>query len=155
MCKAKGKLRKNGFEIRRTRLFWAKGNVIAENATEVLDIWFLIRKKSYYRYYFKDTNNIEIYKSSTAISKSSKRGTIARGEVYTRVVGRQRMTHQPYETYKNIDSFVVFDKMPSSVADSVRREELGNGDKICSSNVVLLELEGFCRLIGSMNFEEC
>lgn len=148
-CKVKSNLRKNGFEIRKNRLFFANGNVIAENANEVLDIWLLIRKKSYYRYYFKDSSNIEMYKSSTAVSKSSKRGTIARGETNTRVVGRQRITRYPYETDKNVNYFVVFDKMPTSVADSARREELYIGDKICSSDVLLYDIKGFVNLIDS------
>lgn len=149
VCKMKGKLRKNGFEVRKTRLFFAKGNIIAETDTEVFDIWLLIRRKSHYRYYFKDINNIEMYTSTVAISKSSKRGTIARGETNTRIVGRQKISRYPLVTDKDISYFVVLDKMPSSIADSARREELGNGDKICSSDSVLYDMNGFVNLIDS------
>lgn len=147
--RARAKLKKKGMHIRRTRFSFGKGCIIAETENEVFNISLLIRKKSYYRYHFKDENNIEFFKSSFAVYKSSKRGTIAQAATEQGSVGKQKILRCSFNTEKSIGYFTIIDKFPYCISDSVKKEELGNGDRICSSNAISFDLNGFMRHIDN------
>ena len=141
--KVKTKLKKSGFEIRKTGFRFRQGYIIAEDDTQVYCINLLVRKRSYYRYHFRDVENIEFFKSSFSVSLASRRGTVARGATYSRMVGKQKIQDCSFDTNKNISHFLVINKFPQTITDSTRKQELGNGDCICSSNVELFNLSGF------------
>lgn len=143
ISRVRAKLKKRGMHIRKTRFFLNKGCIIAEAENEVFNVSLLVRKKSYYRYHFENENKIEFYKSSFSVYKSSRRGTIAQGAVEQRLVGKQKIFRTSFSTNKPVTNFTVIDKLPYRISDSVSKQELGNGDNICSSDVVLFDINGF------------
>lgn len=129
--------------LKNLNVLFEKGYIIAEDSNNVYNICFLIRKKSYYRYHFCAPNSIELYKSTFAVNKSNKAGTIARGAVETQKVGTQKIVYKTFTTNKTQKYFVIFNQLPDIISDSINREKLGNGDHICSSNVLLYDIQGF------------
>ena len=104
---------------------------------QILDICLLFRKKRYYRYHFSNDKTIEFFKTSRSVTLTSKRGSIARGEVYTRCVGKQKLKWDKDAEKR----FILFDKMPNEITDSVKKENIGVGEKICGSNVYIFDLK--------------
>lgn len=146
-CRVKHKLNAKGFNILKMRFFLGKCNIIAENDNAIFDIYLLRRKKSYYRYHFDTANVIEFYKSSFAVSRSSKKGTIARTSADQKRVGKQKTTRIPFSNNKTINYFTVIDKFPYCITDATHREEINNGDHICSSDVILFDINGFIQYL--------
>lgn len=147
VSKVKKCLKKKNKRIIKTHLYFQKACIIAQDDSRVYDICLIIRKRSYYRYHFYDADNIEFYKSSRATSLRGSRGMVARGAVYSRLVGKQKISHVDYNTEKEKSRILIINKFPYAITDSVRREELGNKDRICSSDVVLFDLNGFIRYV--------
>ena len=147
--KIKKELKQSGIKVQKTRLYFQKGYIVAERDTDKFDICLMSIKNRYYRYHFTDAANIEIYKTTTAISKASKSGRIAQGTPYSRLVGKQKFSFQSNNTDKQYNYILVMDKLPYSITDSTKQEELGSGEHICSSNVMLFDLKGFSKFIES------
>lgn len=145
--KVKKQLRNSKITVEKTRFSFGKSYLSARSHKENYDICLLIRKKGYYHYYFSDENNIEFYKSSFAVSKSS-RVTVAKGASYTRKVGKQKISRPRYGANNSVRYYLIIDKMPCKVTDSVKREELGNGDRIGSSQVAFYTMPAFIDHIG-------
>ena len=143
--KVKKSLKKSGLTTKKTRLFFQTGYVIAEDNTQAFNISLLVRKKSYCRYHFSDESNIEFVKSTASMSKISTAGNVAKGAIYTRVVGKQKVARCDYNTDKELKEILVIDKFPSSITDFNLKGELGNGDRLCSSGVTLFNLDGFTK----------
>lgn len=144
--KLKAVLKKKRFEIKRIRFLFSKAYLIAKNREQVLDICLLFRKRRYYRYHFSNDKTIEFFKTSRSVALTSKRGSIARGEVYTRCVGKQKLKwHEDAEK-----RFILFDKMPNEITDSVKKENIGVGEKICESNVYIFDLKTLEKLLNEV-----
>ena len=144
--KLKVTLRKKDFKIKRIHFLFSKGYIIAENREQVLDICLLFRKRRYYRYHFSNDKTIEFFKTSRSVALTSKRGSIARGEVYTRCVGKQKL-----KWYEDAEKrFILFDKMPNEITDSVKKENIGVGEKICGSNVYIFDLKTLEKLLNEV-----
>ena len=88
----------------------------------------IVRKRSYYQYYFSDEKNIELYKSTRSVALTNKKGTVTRGEIYSRMVGKQKILRYPFDTEKCVNQILVMDKLSNTVNDSKKSEELKNGD---------------------------
>ena len=147
--KVKKELKSNGIKVQATRLYFTKGYVVAENDADKLDICLISTKSKYYRYHFADPQNIEIYKSTSTVSKSSKKGTVAIGATYSRLVGKQKIRFEYNNTDNKANCILVMNKFPYSITDSAKREELDNGALICNSNVTLYNLTGFSNFINN------
>ncbi len=145
--KIKSVLRKQGLQVKRTRLFFGKGYTVAESQNETFDVYFLLRKSKYYRYHFNTVNRLEHWKTTFAVAKSSKRGTIARGTADTRMVGWQELSWRQFVKERTVHRYIVINKLPNSISDAAHREELSEGDQICTSDIILLSLDGFRREI--------
>lgn len=77
ISRVRAKLKKEGIRIWGTRFSFWKECIITETENEVFNVSLLVRRKSYYRYHFKNENRIEFFKSTFTVYKSSKKGTIA------------------------------------------------------------------------------
>ena len=141
--KIKYALRQKGLEVRRTRLLFGKGYVVAENAEETVDVYFLLLKRKYYRYHFVNPTLVEQWKTTFSVARSSKRGTVARGAADTRMVGRQNLSWRQFVEERKVQRFIVMNKLPDGISDAANREMPGEGDRICNSDVTLWSLEGF------------
>ncbi len=144
-CKVKKSLKKVGFTAKKTHLNLQTGYVIAEDDTQVYNVSLLVTKRRYCRYHFSDESNIEFIKSTASMSKSSTAGNVAKGAINTRVVGKQKIGHCDYNTDKEIKEILVMNKFPNSITDFNLKDELGNGDRICSKNLTLFDLDGFIK----------
>ena len=136
-------LRKKGMQVKRTRIFLGWGYVVAETPSETVDVCFLLRKKKYYRYHFCSTNRVEYWKTTFSVARSSKRGTVARGAADTRMVGRQEISWRQFVEERRVYRYVVMNRLPDSISDAARREEVSDGDCICGSDIVLISLQKF------------
>lgn len=136
-------LRQKGMQVKRTRIFPGWGYVVAETPTETVDVCFLLRKKKYYRYHFCSTNRVEYWKTTFSVARSSKRGTVARGAADTRMVGRQEISWRQFVEERRVHRYVVMNRLPDSISDAARREEVSDGDCICGSDIVLISLQKF------------
>lgn len=146
--KVKKSLKKSGFTANKTHLNFRTGYVIAEDDTQVYNVSLLVGKRRYLRYHFSDEWNIEFVKSTASMFNTA--GNVAKGATYTRVVGKQKVARCDYNTDKELKEFLVIDKFPNSITDFNLKGELGNGDCICSGNMVLFDLEGFTRHLKIM-----
>ena len=146
VSKLKAVLKKKRFEIKRIRFLFSKAYLIAENREQILDICLLFRKKRYYRYHFSNDKTIELFKTSSSVTLTSKSGSIARGEVYTRCVGKQKLKWDEDAEKR----FILFDKMSNEITDSVKKENIGVGEKICGSNVYIFDLKTLEKLLNEV-----
>ena len=46
--------------------------------------------------------------------------------------------------------FILFDKMPNEITDSVKKENIGVGEKICGSNVYIFDLKTLEKLLNEV-----
>ena len=122
-------------------------NMIFRSETEELNIVFLVKKKKYQHYFFKDINRIEFYKSNRVVFNNIKAyGATISKSVETKLVGKQKIKWQLYDMSFERKNILLFDKLPFKISDSVKKEELGNGDQICCSNIYLYDLNGLRRM---------
>ena len=118
-------------------------NMIFQSEKEELNLVLLVRKKTYQHYYFQDINHIEFYRSNRVVFTNTKvRGATISKAVETKLVGKQKIKWVQGDAHLNSINIVLFDQLPFKVTDTVRREELGNSDPICSSNIRLYDLKG-------------
>ncbi len=141
--KVKKLLKKEGFQAKITRLFIQKGSIVAENNEKTLEVFLLLRRKKHCRHHFSDESHIEFWKSTRLVTKRNMAGNIARGEVDTRRVGGATISWSTRNTEKKSGRMIVMNKLPNRISDSAHREDLASGDHICSSNIILFDVDGF------------
>lgn len=115
-----------------------------------LNVAFFTRKKRQQHCFFKDINNIEFYRSNRVVFRNIKvKGATISNLVEDKLVGKRRIRCNSFLKNHNNKTIFLFDKLPYRVTDSSQRQELGNGDVICSSNVVLYDLKGIrgCQIL--------
>ena len=149
MVKAKRILNQKGFKCVKFFFFpfgamlHGRYNIIFQSEKKELNIVFLVKKKKYQNYFFKDINNVEFYRSNRVVFNNIKaHGATISKAVETKSVGKQKIKWKQYDMGLNGTNILLFDKLPFKISDSVKKEELGNGDRICSSNVYLFDLNG-------------
>ncbi len=143
MHSTKKALRRVGARIKKSRFLYAQGYVLAEKNGEELALFFLIRKRSWYHYHFRDPRHLEFFKTTRA-TVVRKYGKFIQGSKEMKAIGRQKLLFMP--EVKNCAPcryFVIIDRFPRAVSDSVRHECLGNGDSVCDSALVLYDRKGF------------
>lgn len=149
MWKVKRTLEKKGLRARKAvivplplRLFGRYSMSFSGKSTD-LNITFMIAKRR--NYYFADVSHLELYKHSAyAIVGGKNNRSLRKVSGETHLVGKQKLLwgelNVPHTTY-----ILLFNKFPTRITDSIKREELGNGDVICSSSILLMDWKGLCR----------
>ena len=97
------------------------------------------RKKSYLKYHFTDAEHIELYKTTVSAVRTGR--DIAKVSKYSEVkkAGYIRIAPQKSDRTKR---FIVFDKFPTTVSDTVNRS-LQLGDNIIESETKIFDLKSF------------
>ncbi len=137
--KVKKELRENKYEIKKARLGLGKVYIVAENHKETLEICVLMRKKSYYKYHFANENRIELYKTTVGAVRSGRDIAKVTKSAEVKLAGIIRFAPTKIENAKR---FIVFDKFPTTVSDTVNRS-LQLGDRIIESETRVFDLKSF------------
>ncbi len=129
------------FSIRVKRICKGKEGLVA--------IPLVVRKKNC-KYHFEEINRIEIYKTTRVMFKVAGFKSIRPGESQTKLVKKKRIRiSEDILKNKSIQKYVVINKMPSSVTDRNSRQELGNGDALCNTDVKLYDYKAFEKHMNS------
>lgn len=144
MIKAKNIIEKNGYIWDGFRVVPFSLIMRFRRKREVLSVAFVVIKKKYQRCHFKDSEHIEFYRSYRIIFGSTKtKGTIVSNLVETELVGRRwiKWGQSAEPSYRKC--ILLFNRLPEHITDSTHRPGLGNGDAVCSSDIVLYDMKGF------------
>lgn len=112
------------------------------------NILFLVVKEKYPHYFFDKVDFLEFFRRNRIVFNAGKtKGAIVSKQVETQLIGKQRLLWTR-STMTNVGSnILLMDKFPNKIFDSVKREELGNGDRICGTDTRLWNWRGFCQYI--------
>lgn len=116
-----------------------KFDITASLGKTKFNFQLLLRKRAYYRYHFEGTDKLEYYKTNRYLIIGSKRATRIVNITATDLVGKRKL---PFCSEDNTVNVLIIDRSPSTLTDSVRREELHPGDLICSQ-VYYYDLKSF------------
>jgi hypothetical protein len=141
--KVKKSLKENKYQIKSTRFGIGKVYITAENHKETLDICLLRRKKSYLKYHFVDASHIELYKTTVSAVRTGR--DIAKVSKYSEVKNAGSILIAPPKS-DSAKRFIVFDKFPTTVSDTVNRS-IQLGDKIIESDVAVFDFKSFIESI--------
>ena len=150
--RAKSHLIKSGYEIlsfsfapmclRKSKAH----HIVAKKDDKTVKIFVLSVSKAYLTYHFEDINQIELYKSTRlTIKPRVGQANIVSGHIDTKMVGRKQLYWQDSD-FENATCIVLFNKLPNAVKDSINRNSLFNGDKICNK-ALLFDIKGFVNQI--------
>ncbi len=118
-------------------------DIVADGRKNTLNIVVIARKNKYLRYHFDNPERLEYYNGGRYIAtwRGNKRFQIQVGMVdTTKLKGKRRL---PWRDIDERDiNIVVFDKLPVAVSDSVSRETVCNGQKLCGK-IYLYDFESF------------
>ncbi len=111
---------------------------------KIAQIILLSRKRKYQRYHFDSINKLEFYRSNRVVFNGGKeKGATISKLVETNLVGKQKIKWDDAAEIR----MIVFDKLPAQITDSVKKENLGVGERICASNIYLFDRTAFCQHI--------
>ena len=146
MAKTKKLLKQNEKKVLQIRflplasLFRGHYSITFECEDKIAQIILISRKRNYLRYHFDSINRLEFYQSNRVVFKNTKvYGATISNLVETQRVGKQRIK---WNDSANI-RMIVFDRLPGQMTDSVKAECLGAGDRICGSDVYVLDWASF------------
>ena len=142
ISRVKKVLKRAGFKALKISIRYRYAFVIAERDGEKVLVCTMCRKGTYVRYHFESTDKIEIYKKAREISVTDRAGRYYKGAFRTRKI-RTQSIKWPREYSETRNVYFVFDKHPWQMTDSVRKEELDDGVRICNSNVILYDIDTF------------
>ena len=109
---------------------------------KIAQIVLLSRKRKYQRYHFDSINKLEFYRSNRVVFNGGKaKGATSSKLVETNLVGKQTVKWDDSAEIR----MIVFDKLPSQITDSVKKENLGVGERICASDICLFDRTAFCQ----------
>lgn len=99
-------------------------------------ILLLSRKRKYQRYHFDSIHRLEFYRANRVVFYSGKvkGGTISK-LVEVKQVGKQSLAWDADAELRA----VLFDRLPEQITDCAKKEHLAVGERICRSNVCLLD----------------
>ena len=150
LFKVKSSLKQKGFQCVRFRIssigaiLHGRSNMTFQNGKEELNVVFFIRKKRFQHYFFRNINHIEFYRSNRVVFNNIKAyGATVSKMVETKLVGKQKIKWNEHDLSPDRTNVLLFEKLPYKISDSARKEELCNGDPVCSSSVYLYDLNGF------------
>ena len=128
---------------------WMHGyyNMTFKNNDHTVNILFMVKKQKYQHYYFESTQKVEFYKYIRQVFNSSNvYGPKISNHVENKLIGKQKLLwREPAEDGKTTN-ILLFDKLPPRISDSQKREDFGNGDCICSSNIYLYDVQHLLNL---------
>ena len=136
-------LKDNKYEVKSTRYGIGKAYVTAGNRKETLDICLLGRKKDYLKYYFADSEHIELYKTTVSAVRTGR--DIAKVSKYSEVKSAGSIRIAPPKS-DGAKRFIVFDKFPTTLSDASNKS-LQMGDKIAESEIAVFDLKSFAENI--------
>lgn len=148
MAKAKKLLKKQGiFSVRLTFLPWAslgrgRYSLTFPYGDDTVQIMLFSRKRKYPRYHFERADCIEFYRTNRVIFNSIKaKGATVSHLSETNLVGKQRISWNQNAPIR----VVLFDKLPHSVTDSIKKEALDVGERILNQSIYLLDWDSLCK----------
>lgn len=105
----------------------------------------LCKKRKYCRYHFGRVDRLEFYRANRVVFKSNPiRGAKISNLVEVNRVGKQRIKWDDSAEIR----VILFDKLPDQITDSVKREVLGVGDRICASNVSISDWASLSKYVN-------
>jgi len=117
-------------------------SVTFPHKNQVAQIVLLSRKRKYQRYHFDSIKKLEFYRSNRVVFKAAlPKGATVSKLVETKLVGKQRLKWDDAAEIR----IILFDKLPVRMTDSVKKEDLGVGEKICNSNISILDFATFVK----------
>ena len=116
-----------------------------ESGRKNVQMIFMSKKKKYPRYHFESINQLEFYATVRYTFANPYRWRQPSfGTTETKYIGKRKIKWND-----SADIHVIlFDKLPLQITDSVKRENLVIGDKICGSNTYLLDWTAFLKYLG-------
>lgn len=142
-------LKSNGYNVKKKRVCWKSGSIIAENDITVVNISYLTRKNKRFSHHFDDINHLEIYKTTrtefSQVGRSREGGKYAYGATQTILVDKKKIKYLNYESDKPQKTYLILNKYPNRISDNFHKEDLFNGDTICRSNVALYDISSFIK----------
>ena len=150
-CKAKKALARCGVKLEKVRFFpWAslfhgQYSLTFFHENRLVEMVLLSRKRKYRRYHFESVEKLEFYRANRVVFCNSRiRGATISNLVEVQRVGRQRIRWDSSAQAR----VILFDRLPDHITDSVKREYLGAGERICGSDVCLLDWHSFCKRLS-------
>lgn len=119
-----------------TSRFHGHYSITFQHEKQTVQLVLLSRKKKYQRYHFERIDRLEFYRANRVVFKSTQKlGGIISHLVEINQVGKQRIKWEDSAELR----IVLFDKLPDLITDSVKKEPLGVGDRICASDSYVLD----------------
>lgn len=148
MAKTKKQLKKIGVHNIKIKFFplasFFKGrySITFSHKNQLAQIILLSRKRKYQRYHFDSISKLEFYRSNRVVFNNIKaKGATISKLVETTLVGKQRLKWDDAAEIR----IILFDKLPEQMSDSIKKEALGVGEKICNSNISILDFAIFVK----------
>ena len=142
VLKTQKQLKKIGIQHTKIKIFpWASFfhghySITYSYGNKTGQLILLSRKRKYQRYHFDSVNKLEFYRSNQVVFNNIKaKGATISKLVETNLVGKQRLKWDDAAEIR----MIVFDRLPWQLTDSVKKENLSIGEKICDSNVYLFD----------------
>ncbi len=153
MAKTKKLLRKQGIQPIQSKFRpWASRlhghySITLEWEGQTVQILLLARKKRYQRYHFDRVDSLEFYRANRVVFNAIKtKGATVSRLVEVKQVGKQKIQWEDGAAIRA----VLFDRLPSEITDSTQKELLWTGDRICDSDVYVLDCETLCEKCKSI-----
>lgn len=102
---------------------------------KTVQIVLLSRKRKYRRYHFDRIDRLEFYRSNRIAVKSGKNAARLTGLVEVTQVGKQTIRWDSDAQLR----VILFDRLPYEITDATRKEPLFSGDRICATEVQILD----------------
>lgn len=149
-------LRRAGFVITKRHRSFLRNRLFAERAGEKYQILLLSKKRRHGRYHFDSADEMEFYRTVMPLYKvSSRKGpTFAAGAEETSRVGKRKLRWLSEDAETGSQRFVVFDRLPMRITDTVKSHDLGPGDAVCGSDVRVWDLPSFVAFLENVQTED-
>ncbi len=109
-----------------------------------VQILLLSRKIRYQRYHFDSPERLEFYRANRVAFKTGKERATVSNLVEVKRVGKQRIKWDAAASTR----MVLFDRLPSQITDSVKKEHLAAGDPVCASDTLIADQAFLQKLLG-------
>lgn len=146
MMRTKKMLQKNGFNRIKSKFFpWSscfhgRYSITFQHEEQTVQIVLISRRWKYQRYHFESIDRLEFYRANRVVFNSIETygGTISKLVEINRV-GKQHIQWEDSAVIR----VVLFDKLPNEITDSAKKENIASGERICNSNVYVLDWYSF------------
>ncbi len=115
---------------------------------DIYSVLVLLRKNAWTSHHFDSLERIEYYKTTRSATRTNKvRGSVSRGELYTRCVGKRSLKWLVKGEKLPQKRMVVFNKSPMSITSSSARSVLDLNMEIFE-NTIVFDYNSLKKLIG-------